>query len=78
MEAEAGGAGVGEDFGDLGFVEGDFADAVAAVEAGAGLEEDAGAAAGALVAAEFGGDTGAVAEEGHGFAGEGDGPYRPA
>src|SRR5512135_1132997 len=33
VEAEASGTGLGEHLGDLGFVEGDFADAVTAVEA---------------------------------------------
>ena len=71
MKAAAGGARMGEHLDDLGFIEGRFLDPVAAIQAGAGLEEHAGATAGALVAAEFGGEAGAVAEQRHGFAGEG-------
>ena len=66
----AGGAGLSEHGGDLGFVEGGFVDAQAPVEAGAGPNDGAGAAAGAFIAVQLGSHARAVAQQRHRFAGQ--------
>jgi hypothetical protein len=60
----------GEDFGNLVLVEWCFVDAQPAIEPGTGYDYRAGSAAGTFLAGEFAADTGAITEQGKGFAAE--------